>query len=150
MVGMMDVIRLEVPDAVDRIHEAGVTVRMITGDQKPTAKAIAVLCHILTPEEAKDERSCMEGKEFYEYVGGVVKSKSGKDEVGDFEKFKDLMNYLKCMARARPEDKQLMVTGLKQMGSVVAFAGDGTNDAPALKKANIGFAMGYGSTDICK
>lgn len=57
---------------------------------------------------------------------------------------------MKVMARSRPEDKYLMVTGLRQMGCTVAVTGDGTNDAPALKKADVGFAMGKTGTDTCK
>jgi P-type E1-E2 ATPase len=64
--------------------------------------------------------------------------------------FKDIYRDLKVMARSRPEDKYLLVTGLKEMGLVVAVTGDGTNDAPALKKADVGFAMGKTGTDVAK
>jgi P-type Ca2+ transporter type 2B len=82
-------------------------------------------------------------------MGGIV-VKGGNEEVGNFQLFKELMPHLKVMARSRPEDKYLLVTGLRQMGDVVAVTGDGTNDAPALKKADVGFAMGMTGTDVCK
>jgi Ca2+ transporting ATPase len=91
----------------------------------------------------------MEGPEFYERMGGLV-VRNGKEEVGNYKVFKEMMPYLKVMARSRPEDKYLMVTGLRQMGCTVAVTGDGTNDAPALKKADVGFAMGKTGTDVCK
>lgn len=147
--GIMDIVRPEVPGAVKQIQRAGVTVRMVTGDNIVTARAIAVNCNILQKEQLDDERCCMEGPEFYDKMGGLV-VRHGKEEVGNFKVFKEMMPYLKVMARSRPEDKYLMVTGLRQMGCTVAVTGDGTNDAPALKKADVGFAMGKTGTDVCK
>lgn len=148
--GIMDIVRTEVPGAVDTITKAGVTVRMVTGDNIVTAQAIAVLCHIITEEEMQTPNVCMEGPEFYEKMGGIVTDSHGVESVKNFKEFKATAPLLKVMARSRPEDKYLMVTGLRQMGEVVAVTGDGTNDAPALKKADVGFAMGMTGTDVCK
>jgi len=149
--GIMDIVRPEVPGAVKQIQGAGVTVRMVTGDNIVTAKAIALNCNILTQQEMDDPRCCMEGPEFYTEMGGLTNNKeTDKEEVGNFKVFKERMPYMKVMARSRPEDKYLMVTGLRQMGCTVAVTGDGTNDAPALKKADVGFAMGKTGTDTCK
>lgn len=148
--GIMDIVRPEVPGAVATIQKAGVTVRMVTGDNIVTARAIAVNCNILSPEELEDERCTMEGPAFYEKMGELQTKPDGTEEVGNFKVFKEYAPYLKVMARSRPEDKYLMVTGLRQMGCTVAVTGDGTNDAPALKKADVGFAMGMTGTDTCK
>jgi len=147
--GIQDVIRDEVPDAVAQIHRAGVTVRMVTGDNLTTAKAIAVECNLIKDEDKDKADYCMEGPEFYNMMGGLCKV-DGKEAVKNFEVFSRVMKKLKVMARSRPEDKYLMVTGLRQMGHTVAVTGDGTNDAPALKKADVGFAMGKSGTDTCK
>jgi len=104
----------------------------------------------------------MEGPEFFIRVGGLIcnncKKKSpcncGPNEVdegvGNMPAFKQIWKTLKVLARSRPEDKYLLVTGLKQLGDIVAVTGDGTNDAPALKKADVGFAMGITGTDVAK
>lgn len=70
--------------------------------------------------------------------------------MGNIENFRKVEKNLKVLARSSPEDKYLMATGLKQLGHVVAMTGDGTNDAPALKKADIGFAMGIAGTEVAK
>lgn len=68
----MDIVRQEVPGAVLQIQRAGVTVRMVTGDNLITAKAIAVICNIIKPEQLDDERMCLEGPEFYDRMGGLI------------------------------------------------------------------------------
>jgi P-type E1-E2 ATPase len=70
--------------------------------------------------------------------------------VKNLNAFKQLHKTLRVLARSRPEDKYLLVTGLKELGDIVAVTGDGTNDAPALKKADVGFAMGITGTDVAK
>jgi Ca2+ transporting ATPase len=110
--GIMDIVRPEVPGAVKQIQNAGVTVRMVTGDNIVTARAIAVLCNIISPSQIDDEICCMEGPEFYEKMGGLV-VRNDKEEVGNYKLFKELMPRMKVMARARPMDKYLMVTGLR-------------------------------------
>jgi P-type E1-E2 ATPase len=70
---------------------------------------------------------------------------SAMEQIGKIENMKLVRNKLKVLARSRPNDKYIMVTGLRQLGDIVAVTGDGTNDAPALKKADVGFAMKTGT-----
>jgi Ca2+ transporting ATPase len=80
----------------------------------------------------------------------VVPDDDMEDGVANIEAFAKIIVNLDILARSRPQDKYALVTGLKQLGSVVAVTGDGSNDAPALSKADIGFAMGIEGTDLAK
>jgi Ca2+ transporting ATPase len=129
---------------------------MVTGDNLDTAKAIAIEAGIVSAEAANDEYVCMEGKEFRELVGGLKKLEdpngNGKlrEEIANKAQFRLIKDKLQVLARSTPEDKYMLVTGLKELQSVVAVTGDGTNDAPALKKADVGFAMGITGTEVAK
>lgn len=156
--GIKDIIREEVPEAVRKCNYAGVRVRMVTGDNKITAIAIAKECGILIGDEGNEPCVCMEGPEFYNYVGGLkykdtneevqimgLQDRVDQETIGDVEKMKEIRTKLKVLARSRPNDKYVIVSGLKQLGDIVAVTGDGTNDAPALRKADVGFAMNSGT-----
>ena len=128
---------------------------MVTGDNLDTATAIALNAGILrNEEEAKVKYACMTGKDFRETCEGLVKlSDEGgklKEAIKNKKAFRDIAKNLKVLARSTPEDKYTLVTGLKELGKVVAVTGDGTNDAPALKKADVGFAMGITGTEVAK
>ncbi|KAH8422449.1 uncharacterized protein LDX57_000204 [Aspergillus melleus] len=129
VVGIQDPIRPGVPEAVAKCHHAGVTVRMVTGDNMVTAKAIATDCGI--------------------YTGGVVMEGPHFRTLTD-EQFAATLPRLQVLARSSPEDKRILVTRLREMGEIVAVTGDGTNDGPALKAANIGFSMGIAGTEVAK
>ena len=133
----------QVPGAIERCARAGITVRMVTGDNINTAKSIAGKCGILAGHAGE---LAMEGKEFREHV---LKA-DGKTI--DQAKFDELWPRLRVLARSSPTDKHTLVSGLiaSQLNAahpeVVAVTGDGTNDAPALKRADVGFAMGLAGT----
>jgi len=131
MVGIQDPLRPGVNEAVVDCKHAGVVVRMVTGDNIATAKAIALDSGILTGEAFE---VIMEGSEFR--------------KMSDVEMNK-MLPYLRVLARSTPEDKRILVQHLKALGETVAVTGDGTNDAPALKLADVGFAMGSG-TEVAK
>jgi Ca2+ transporting ATPase len=152
LVGIKDPLRDGIQEAVKACHEAGVRVRMVTGDNKRTAIAIAKEAGILSKDWVESEGDCsvMEGKEFREFVGGLANEGTEDETVGDIENFKVVRDQLCVLARSSPDDKYLMATGLKKLDHVVAMTGDGTNDAPALKKADIGFAMGIAGTEVAK
>lgn len=168
VIGVRDNPRKEVPDAIRKCHRAGITVRMVTGDNIITAKAIAKDIGIIT--EGVDYLA-LEGPEFNRLVGGIVckkcrtaacecptdikeaeetKKELRVDTVANAEEFDKIQDRLLVLARSRPEDKYTLVTGLKERGNVVAVTGDGTNDAPALKKADVGFAMGQSGTEVAR
>jgi Ca2+-transporting ATPase len=130
--GIKDPLRPTVIDAIKDCRRAGVTVRMVTGDNILTGKAIARECGIYHPEEGG---IAMEGLAFRR-----------KTE----EELKELVPKLQVLARSSPEDKRILVRTLKDLGETVAVTGDGTNDAPALKMADIGFAMGIAGTEVAK
>jgi Ca2+ transporting ATPase len=152
MVGIKDPLRDGIQDAVRKCHTAGVRVRMVTGDNKNTAIAIAKEAGILNSnwEPTEEDYSVMEGKEFREFVGGLANAGEEDETVADMDNFKLVADQLCVLARSSPDDKYLMATGLKKLKNVVAMTGDGTNDAPALKKADIGFAMGIAGTEVAK
>lgn len=152
MVGIKDPLRDGIKDAVIKCNEAGVQVRMVTGDNKNTAIAIAKEAGILDEnwEPNEENYAVMEGKEFREFVGGLENEGEEDEGVVNLENFKLVARDLCVLARSSPDDKYLIATGLKQLENVVAMTGDGTNDAPALKKADIGFAMGIAGTEVAK
>lgn len=136
LVGIQDPERPEVPDAVLQCKRAGVSVRMVTGDNKFTARAIAINVNIIEKDAPDD--ACMTGPEFRHRI---------LDEFGeiDYVEFAKIWPNLKVIARCSPTDKYNFVKGLIHFGQVVAVTGDGTNDAPALSMADVGFAMGSGT-----
>ncbi|KAJ6731972.1 CATION TRANSPORTING ATPASE [Salix purpurea] len=117
IIGIKDPCRPGVRDAVRLCQNAGVKVRMVTGDNPQTAKAIALECGILNSEEDAVEPNVIEGKVFREYPD------SEREEIAE---------KISVMGRSSPNDKLLLVQALKRRGHVVAVTGDGTNDAPAL------------------
>lgn len=154
--GLQDPLRDTIKSSIEKCKTAGITTIMCTGDNTDTAKAISINAGIIEPEQADRPYAVMTGKEFRETVGGLTKvpsdEKEGEmvDAVADMRKFRDVLNNLKVLGRSSPEDKYILVTGLQAMQKVVAVTGDGTNDAPALTKADVGFAMGITGTDVAK
>ncbi|XP_063052297.1 plasma membrane calcium-transporting ATPase 4 [Engraulis encrasicolus] len=145
VVGIEDPVRPEVPDAIKKCQRAGITVRMVTGDNINTARAIATKCGILHPG---DDFICLEGKEFNRRI---------RNELGEIEqeRIDKIWPKLRVLARSSPTDKHTLVKGIIdstviEQRQVVAVTGDGTNDGPALKKADVGFAMGIAGTDVAK
>ncbi|KAL1808490.1 hypothetical protein DCAR_0727954 [Daucus carota subsp. sativus] len=134
IVGIKDPCRPGVRKAVQDCQHAGVKVKMITGDNIFTAKAIATECGILRIDQDMDG-AVVEGVEFRNYTP---------------EERMEKVDKICVMARSSPFDKLLMVQCLKQKGHVVAVTGDGTNDAPALKEADIGLSMGIQGTEVAK
>ncbi|HEV8460988.1 MAG TPA: HAD-IC family P-type ATPase [Gaiellaceae bacterium] len=127
LVGIVDPARKEARDAIALCKEAGIRVRMITGDHATTAAAIAKQLGI--------EGRALSGTEFAAYTDEELER-----EVGG----------IGVVARVAPEDKVRLVETLKRQGNVVAMTGDGVNDAPALKRSDIGVAMGITGTEVTK
>jgi Ca2+-transporting ATPase len=130
VVGIEDPVRPEVPPAIERCVRAGITVRMVTGDYLGTAVKIAEECGIKTAK-------------------GVALSGGEFREMSD-QQLDEVLPQLQVLARAQPADKLRLVERLKALDQIVAVTGDGTNDAPALSKADVGFAMGIAGTDVAK
>jgi Ca2+-transporting ATPase len=128
--GILDPLRPEVLGAVKTCQKAGITVRMVTGDSVATARAIAKDCGILT-----DDGVLLEGPVFRKLSDAEMDQKLPK---------------LQVLARSSPLDKQILVGRLKKLGETVAVTGDGTNDGPALRSADIGFSMGIAGTEVAK
>uniref|UniRef100_A0A8B9KIF1 Calcium-transporting ATPase n=1 Tax=Astyanax mexicanus TaxID=7994 RepID=A0A8B9KIF1_ASTMX len=145
VVGIEDPVRPEVPEAIRKCQRAGITVRMVTGDNINTARAIAIKCGIIHPGE---DFLCIDGKEFNRRI------RNEKGEV-EQERIDKVWPKLRVLARSSPTDKHTLVKGIidstmVDQRQVVAVTGDGTNDGPALKKADVGFAMGIAGTDVAK
>ena len=130
MMCMIDPPREEVKDSVAQCHQAGINVKMITGDHKITASAIATELGIMNS-------------------GQEVLDGSDLNKLDD-EQLKEKVKTVNVFARVSPEHKVRIVTAIKENNNIVAMTGDGVNDAPSLKKADIGIAMGITGTDVSK
>lgn len=132
LVGLQDPPRPEIRDAVNMAKRAGIRIIMLTGDYGPTAKSVALQVGIVESEDSQ-------------VVRGVDLEKMSDPEVKSLLRKKDAV-----FARVTPEQKLRIVKLLREMGETVAVTGDGANDAPSLKEADIGVAMGLSGTDVAR
>lgn len=130
IVGMSDPVRDDVPEAVRACGAAGIEVKMITGDHPLTARAMATRIGMLREGDV-------------ELTGEQFSAKTEQEKRG-------LLARLRIVSRAIPDTKKELIALLQEQGHVVAMTGDGTNDAPALKKADVGIAMGLKGTEVAK
>tara|TARA_B110000305_G_scaffold86264_1_gene97154 strand:- start:7284 stop:10172 length:2889 start_codon:yes stop_codon:yes gene_type:complete len=130
LVGIMDPPRAEVKDAIAICQQAGIRVKMITGDQQYTAEAI--------------------GRELNITEGGIAPINGSVLATLDDDAISEAASQASIFSRVTPEQKMRIVSGLQSRGEIVAMTGDGVNDAPALSRANIGIAMGIAGTDVAK
>ncbi|KAL9223966.1 hypothetical protein vseg_000046 [Gypsophila vaccaria] len=135
IVGIKDPCRPRVKDSIEQCKAAGLKVRMVTGDSLKTAKAIALECGILASDADASAPNLIDGESFR----NMSKAERGK-----------IVKKISVMGNSSPKDKLLLVQELKKKGEVVAVTGDGTNDAPALREADIGLAMGIAGTEVAK
>jgi len=129
LIGLEDPIRPAVPDAIKMCYEAGIQVVMITGDYPKTAQNIAKQIRLKNPENV------ITGAEL---------------EQMEIERLREKVKTVNIFARVVPEQKLLLINAFKSNGQIVAMTGDGVNDAPSLKSANIGIAMGERGTDVAR
>lgn len=130
IVAISDPVRIDVPNAVNEVIDAGIKVKIVTGDTPGTAKEIGRQIGLWN-DMTDTDRNIITGVEFAELTDSQL-----RERVGD----------LKIIARARPMDKKRLVEALQANNEVVAVTGDGTNDAPALKTAHVGLSMGDGTS----
>lgn len=128
--GIEDPLRPGVREAVASCNKAGVTVKMCTGDNVLTARSIATQCGIYT-------------------AGGII-MEGPTFRALDPHARTEVVPRLQVLARSSPEDKKILVETLRNLGEIVGVTGDGTNDGPALKTANVGFSMGIAGTEVAK
>jgi len=133
--GFSDPLRVEVPDAVRQCHAAGISMLMVTGDHPDTAEAIARQAGIVDQDTPP---------------GSVTMTGAELESMREKELIERLKGGVQIFARATPEQKVKIVAALHQMDMVVAMTGDGVNDAPALKGADVGVAMGVTGTDVAR
>ncbi len=132
--GMMDPPKDNIKDAIAKCKTAGIKVLMLTGDHKITAVAVAKEIELISKETHEE---------------GKVITESDLEGVSD-DQFKKIVNEAVIFARVTPETKLKIAEFLQEDGNIVAMTGDGINDAPALKQANIGVSMGISGTDVAK
>lgn len=146
LVAMIDPPREEVKEAIETCKKAGIKVVMITGDNEETAKAIAKKIGLFDGNKKFDKIKSEKIRRIV--VDGTITG-SELDELNEKE-FESIVEEICIYARIMPEQKLRIVKALKEKGHIVAMTGDGVNDAPALKKADIGVAMGIKGTDVAK
>jgi Ca2+-transporting ATPase len=137
-VAIRDPLRDDVKDAIGECRRAGIEVKMITGDNVETARAIGYEIGLVPARDAAINTN-----------DAIILTSDAFNQLSD-EQLKQRLPALRIVARARPLDKFRMVKLLQELGEVVAVTGDGTNDAPALKKADVGLAMGIAGTEVSK
>ena len=131
IVAISDPLRADVPEAISQCRQAGIDVKIVTGDTAATALEIARQTGIISDGSEDTGYRMMSGAEF-----ACLSDEEALEAVGE----------LKVMSRARPMDKQRLVALLQLRGEVVAVTGDGTNDAPALNRAHVGLSLGSGTS----